>query len=101
MTDLAMENPPIQKVIDNQGTPSLELAFPFYILWTCSHLYAMVQRKVLDDNECAGWLQWMRNCFQRGTIGEIWKQVEPDGWFNPAFQKFLNAEIVGVRSQKK
>src|SRR5437588_3458751 len=29
----------------------------------------------------------MRNCFRRGTIGEIWKQVEPDGWFNPAFQK--------------
>ena len=79
MTELAMENPPIQKVMDNQAaTSSLELAFPFYILWTCSHLYAMFQRKVLDDNEWAGWLQWMRNCFRKGSIKETWKQVEQD-----------------------
>ena len=32
--------------------------------------------------------------FRKGTIGEIWKQVGPDGWFNPAFQKFINTEIV-------
>jgi hypothetical protein len=43
----------------------------------------MVQRKVLDDNEWAGWLQWMRNCFRKGTIKETWKQVESDRWFNP------------------
>ncbi len=67
MTDLAMEDPPIQKVIDNQGTPSLEFAFPFYILWTCSHAHAMVQRKVLDDNEWAGWLRWMdEKLFSKG-----------------------------------
>ena len=95
MTDLAMENPPIQKVIDNQGTPSLELAFPFYILWTCSHLYAMVQRKVLDDNECAGWLQWMRNCFRKVSIKETWKQVEQDKCFNPAFLNFINTDMFG------
>jgi hypothetical protein len=51
MTELAMENPPIQKMIDNQGTPSRELAFSFYILWTCSQPHATVQKKVLDDNE--------------------------------------------------
>ena len=32
MTELAMEDPPIQKMIDNRGTPSLKLAFPFDIL---------------------------------------------------------------------
>jgi hypothetical protein len=55
---------------------------------------AMRQRKVLDDNEWTGWLQWMRNCFSKGTISDIWKQIEPDGLFNPAFQKFVNTEIV-------
>jgi hypothetical protein len=35
----------------------------------------------------------MRNCFRKGTISEIWKQIEADGWFNPAFQKFINTEI--------
>ena len=59
-----MEDPSIGKVIDNQ-VPSRELAFLFYILWICSHAHAMRQRKVLDDNEWAGWLQWMRNCFQK------------------------------------
>src|SRR5690242_21933481 len=37
MAELAMDDPSIQKVIDNQGTPSRELAFSFYILWICSH----------------------------------------------------------------
>src|ERR1051325_8500243 len=55
----------------------------------------MRQRKVLDDNEWAGWLQWMRNSFRKGTIKETWKRVEQDRWFNPAFQDFVNTEIVG------
>jgi hypothetical protein len=68
MTELTMEDQPIQKMIDNQGTPSLELAFPFYILWTCSYAHTMVQRKVLDDNEWAGWLQWMdEKLFSKGN----------------------------------
>jgi hypothetical protein len=89
-----MEDPSIQKVIDNEGKPSRELAFSFYIIWICSHAYAMRQRKVLNDIEWTGWLQWMRNCFRKGTIGETWKQVEPDRWFDPAFQNFVNTELV-------
>jgi len=96
MAELAMEDPSIQKVIDNEGNPSRELAFSYYILWICCHAHAMRKRKVLDDNEWAGWLQWMRNCFRKGTIGETWKQVEQDRWFNPAFQNFINTEIVGA-----
>ncbi len=67
MAELIIEDPSIGKVIDNQ-VPSRELAFSFYILWICSHAHAMRQRKVLDDNEWAEWLQWMRNCFRKGTI---------------------------------
>ena len=89
MAELIMEGPSIGKVIDNQ-VPSRELALSFYILWICSHAHAMRQRKVLDDNEWAGWLQWMRNCFRKGTIKERWKRVEQDRWFNPAFQDFVN-----------
>ncbi|MFZ0897122.1 MAG: hypothetical protein WAZ77_21690 [Candidatus Nitrosopolaris sp.] len=74
-----------------------ELAFSFYMLWICSHAYAMRQRKVLNDIEWTGWLQWMRNCFRKGMIGETWKQVEPDRWFDPAFQNFVNKELVTGR----
>src|SRR5207249_3343894 len=90
MAMLAMEDPSILRVLDTVGYVGYpnkkEVSFSFYILWMCAHAYAMRQRRVLDDNEWAGWLQWMRNCFRRGIIGEIWKQIEPDGWFNPAFQ---------------
>ena len=34
--------------------------------------------------------------FWRGTISETWKQIEPDGWFNPAFQNFISTEIIGA-----
>jgi hypothetical protein len=58
--------------------PSEELSFMYYVLFICSHAYAMRQRKVLNDHEWAGWLQWMRNCFKYGTIGEHWKQIESE-----------------------
>ena len=99
MAMLAMEDPSIIQVIDtrdyvNKNPNKREVAFAFYILWMCAHAYAMRQRKVLDDNEWSGWLQWMRICFQRGTLDSMWKQIESDRWFNPAFQNFINAEIV-------
>jgi hypothetical protein len=94
MIERAMDDPSIQRVIDNQVTLSREEAYSFYILWVCSHAYAMRKRNILDDNEWAGWLQWMRHIFRRGTIKETWKQIEPDKWFNPDFENFINKEIM-------
>ena len=94
MAEIIMADPSIGNVIDKEGKPSRELAFSFYILWIFSHAYAMRQRKVLNEIEWTGWLQFMRNCFRRGTIGESWKQVGPVGWFDPAFQNFVDTELV-------
>jgi hypothetical protein len=95
MAMLVMEDPSIVRVIETRDyAKQKEVAFSFYILWMCAHAYAMRQRRVLDDNEWTGWLQWMRNCFRKGTLSETWKEVEPDGWFNPAFQNFINREVV-------
>jgi len=38
----------------------------------------------------------MTNAFQRGTINERWKQIESDRWLDPAFQNFINTEIIGA-----
>src|SRR5919108_2751361 len=86
---LLMEDPSMGRVVENidKYTNQKEIAFSFYVLWACARAFAMRQRKVLDDNEWTGWLQWMRNCFRKGTLGDIWKQIESDQWFNPAFQK--------------
>jgi hypothetical protein len=84
-------------VIDEEVELSQEGAYSFYVLWICSHAYALRKRKVLDDNEWAGWLQSMRHIFRRGTIKETWKQMEPDKWFNPDFQNFINSKMVGAK----
>ena len=76
--------------------PSEELAFAYYILFISSHAYAMRQKNVLKDNEWTRWLRWMRNSFEYGTIGEQWEQIESEGWLNPAFENFVNKEIVGA-----
>jgi hypothetical protein len=94
MAEIIIEKPSMQKVIYKLEKPSDELAFAYYILFICSHAYAMRQRKVLNDHEWTGWLQWMRNCFKYGTIGEQWKQIQAEKWLNPDFENFLNEEIM-------
>jgi hypothetical protein len=94
MAEIIIEKPSMQKVIYKLEMPSDELAFAYYILFICSHAYAMRQRKVLNDHEWTGWLQWMRNCFKYGTIGEQWKQIQTERWLNPDFENFLNEEIM-------
>ena len=94
MAEIIIEKPSMQKVIYKLEKPSDELAFAYYILFICSHAYAMRQRKVLNDHEWTGWLQWMRNCFKYGTIGEQWKQIQTERWLNPDFENFVNEEII-------
>src|SRR6476620_8487398 len=64
MAEIIIEKPSLQNVIYKLEKPSEELSFMYYVLFICSHAYAMRQRKVLNDHEWAGWLQWMRNCFK-------------------------------------
>ena len=105
LTEIVMGDPSIQKVYSDAeardypqkyGVSAKEMAFAFYILTIYNHAYTMRQRKIFDDAEWDGWLRWMRNSFHRGTVSNIWKQVESAGWFNPKFQKFINAEMSGT-----
>ena len=64
MAEIIIQKPSMQKVINEHEKRSEQLAFAYYILFICSHAYAMHQRKVLNDHEWTGWLLWMRNCFK-------------------------------------
>ena len=98
MAEIIIEKPEMQKVIYNKlEKPSEELAFVYYILFICSHAYSMHQKNVLNDDEWRGWLQWMKNCFKYGTIGEQWEQIRSERWLNPAFENFVNREIIQDR----
>jgi len=98
-TELMLERPSLRKVMDNIGltaSDSEQYIYSYYILSVWSHAYAMRQRALLNDSEWRNYIQWMKNAFQRGTINERWKQIESDRWLDPAFQKFINTEIIGA-----
>jgi hypothetical protein len=103
MGEMLIERPQLAKVITNTQIDhwTTDLPFAFYVLYICAHAYSMRHRKLLNDNEWAGWLQWMKNCFDQGTIKEHWRNVESEGWFDPTFQNFINKEIAGVRVKSR
>ena len=69
--------------------------FAYYILYMCSYAFHTRQRKVLSGNEWAAWLRLMKTAFDEGTIREYWdKSIEPEKWFDPAFQDFIDEEII-------
>jgi hypothetical protein len=51
MAEIIIEKPSIQKVIYKLEKPSEELAFAYYILFICSHVYSTRQRKVLNEDD--------------------------------------------------
>src|ERR687883_358168 len=101
MAEIIVEKPSMQKVIYKLEKPSDELAFAYYILFISSHAYSMRQKNVLNDEEWTGWLHWMKNCFKYGTIGEQWEQIRSERWLNPAFENFVNSELMGDRSPQQ
>ena len=96
MAEMLVHRPELVKVLNkSQSSISTELVFAYYVLYACAHAFHMRQRKVLSDNEWAGWLRWMKSAFSEGTISEYWgKTIKPEKWFDPAFQDFINNEII-------
>ena len=89
-----LERPELAKVINNVRSLSPERIYAFDVLNVFSHAYDMHERKVLNDNEWFGWVQWMRNCFRIGTIKEHWKQIQESQWYDPSFDDFINKQVI-------
>lgn len=96
MAEMLVSKPDLIKLLDkDRASQPQEVVFAFYILYMCSYAFHMRQRRVLSDNEWAGWLRWMITAFREGTIDEYWKEsIEPEKWFDPAFQDFIDNEII-------
>ena len=88
------ERPEIVRVINNVPSLSPEAVYAYDVLNVFSHAYDMHERKVLNDNEWFGWIQWMRTCFRLGTIKEHWKQFQQSQWYDPSFDDFINKEVI-------
>ena len=89
-----LERPELAKVINNVRSLSPERVYAFDVLNVFSHAYDMHERKVLNDIEWFGWVQWMRTCFRIGTIEEHWKQIQESQWYDPSFDDFINKQVI-------
>jgi len=89
-----LERPELAKVINNVRSLSPERVYAFDVLNVFSHAYDMHERKVLNNNEWFGWVQWMRTCFRIGTIKEHWKQIQESQWYDPSFDDFINKQVI-------
>ena len=89
-----LERPELARVINNVQSLSPEGVYSFDVLNVFSHAHDMRERKVLNDNEWHGWVEWMRTCFRLGTIKENWKRIQESKWYDPVFEDFINKEVV-------
>jgi hypothetical protein len=103
LTRLTIEKPQLMKVVSNVDSyQTEEIAFTYHLLQTFAHVYHMYQRKLVNDNEWIGWLRRMRTCFEQGKIREYWESdLELEKWFDPAFEDFINNEVVRKTSPKQ
>jgi hypothetical protein len=89
-----LERPELARVINNVRSLSPEAVYAFDVLNVFSHAYDMRKRKVLNDNEWFGWLEWMRNCFRLGTIKEHWNRMQENHWYDATFEDFINKQVI-------
>ncbi|PWU80554.1 MAG: hypothetical protein DLM72_11620 [Candidatus Nitrosopolaris wilkensis] len=102
LTQMAFEKPQLIRIVSNvESDLTEEVEFTYHLLHTFAHAYHMRQRKVVSDNERTGWLRMLRSCFEQGKLREYWESdLELEKWFDPAFQEFINNEIVSVVTKK-
>ncbi|MFL6318855.1 MAG: hypothetical protein ACJ71J_17070 [Nitrososphaeraceae archaeon] len=103
LTQMAVERPQLIRIVSNvESDLTEEIAFTYHLLHTFAHTYHMYQRKVVSDNEWTGWLRMMRSCFEQGKVREYWEGgLELEKWFDPAFEDFINNEVVRKTSPKQ
>jgi hypothetical protein len=103
LTRLTIEKPQLMTIVSNvKSYQTEEIAFTYHLLQTFAHAYHMHQRKVVNDNEWTGWLRRMRSCFEEGKIKEYWEGgLDLEKWFDPAFEDFIDKEIVRKTSPKQ
>ena len=89
-----LERPELARVINNVQSLSPEAVYAFDVLNVFSHAYDMRERKVLNDNEWYGWVEWMRNCFRLGTIKEHWDRMQENQWYDQTFEDFINKQVI-------
>jgi hypothetical protein len=91
----AIARPEVGEILDKEvGNLSPKEPFAVYVLCICAHAFHMHQRGVLRENEWVGWQRSIRASFREGTLGDHWRSVKPENWFDPEFVDFIDNEIL-------
>lgn len=100
LAELAIERPELEEVLDRESANAgSREPTAMYVLYLFAYAFHAHKRKLLVDNEWIGFVRIMRAAFKKGTIREHWKTIEPENWFDPEFQHFIDSEIVGAGGQ--
>jgi hypothetical protein len=93
--EILIEQPDlVQTIFASPETIGKEIPFSYYVLFFCAHIHHMRERGVLQDNEWTGWYEWMKNAFRYGTLGRSWTEGQMGQWFDPAFRRFVDTELL-------
>jgi hypothetical protein len=95
-----LERPELARVINNVRSLSPEAVYAFDVLNVFSHAYDMRERKVLNDNEWLGCVEWMRKCFRLGTIKEHWNRMQENHLYDPTIEDFINKQVIATVESK-
>ena len=58
ITEMGIKRPELIRVVSNvEAHWSSEVAYAYHVLFMLAHVFHMRQRKILSDNEWAGWLR--------------------------------------------
>ncbi len=97
ISEIILDHPNLVRTISTSPTDTAaEVPFSYYIAFFCAHVFHMRERGLLQDNEWAGWLQWMKNAFRNGTIANVWKYAQMESWFDPSFRAFVRTELLAA-----
>ena len=96
ISELMLENPELISVVAGPTSGSKpEHVIAYMVAMVSAHAYHMRERKIISDNEWAGWLEWIRNDFAQGTVRRDWVELKLGQWFDPRFRDFIDKEIIG------
>ncbi|MCI4367255.1 MAG: hypothetical protein L3K08_05850 [Thermoplasmata archaeon] len=99
--EILIERPElIASIYQTSTKPGADIPFHYYLLFFCAHVFRMRERGILKDNEWTGWLAWMRNAFQYGTLRTAWEEAGMEIWVDPDFRAFVQRELMTVDPKK-
>jgi hypothetical protein len=95
LENILLQRPELTRVIEKNSSP--EKTFAIYTLNLFSHAHDMHERELISEMEWNGWEEWMRRCFQEGTLHAYWNDVDVRKIFDQDFKSFIDKDVAAKK----